>query len=1182
MIGIENYRMSIGSFLHQGKFKIKRSQMTATKVGNGKISVLKLKLEKLLTFYFMIILVAYVDMCNINLARGRVKNVTLRERLNNMENVIVSKSEGIHEYEYTYVYLHMHMYIQCGGFRLRYIYYSNKHKTYTSTNSMGNFRHRKEGMTWMKPKKEINKIEHIKNGNKRQGLTMMHWNMGSTNLQNKMRELERVIQERKPGIIGISEANLKQTVEMDKVRIPGYEIYTSYTAEGGVMRRLVTYVREGVNVKLREDLMDTNFSSIWLEINLKQGKKDVKILVCNFYREHKVVGIDKTDQREEQWMRWSIFLEQWTRALECHEEIHVMGDANFNWKLIDRNQGTTNTGIAEATKDIILTQGVTQCIKEVTRHPQGGQKHEPAILDHFYTTAPDKLKKIEVIQTGYSDHSIIMGQRETSDKGEQPKYTQKRSYKKFTNHEYLSELRKIKWLNLYLCEDVNEAVEIFTNNIAGILDREDMAPVKMIQNRKNYCPWISEDTKALMRERDEAVKMYNEYRSKEYEMEAKRLRKQVTKTLKEEKSTNGRNKIKELEKEKDIGKIWTTLGSYLNWNKQALSPIQLINKEGKIVTSPAKMAKLQNEFYIDKVKKIRQMLPTGGDPCTVLRSMMRNRQRPDITPNLKFKAVGPEEVEKIIKDLKNSKASGVDWIDTAILKLSKDTILPALTHIINLSLTTNTFPEQWKTAKIIPLWKGKDSAKTAPKNYRPVAILPIASKVLERVMHEQILNHMKENQFWHPNHHAYRKSRNTESAVIQMYDTWVQAIAEGKLASAAMIDMSAAFDTVDIEILLSKCELYNFGEEATNLLQSYLKDRRQLVSIGGHNSEPLQLEAGVPQGSILGPILYTLYTNDFPEVIHEPECTEGQEEGGSIRFKTTCNICGAIVCFADDSTYTVISGNSDTLTNNLTEKFRKMADYLGSQRLSVNQDKTHLLLLTTWQKRRNVIGRVTITTEEEVIEPTDREKLLGIELEENMGFGSHIDNITEKIKTGIKALKSIARISNFETRKNLMNGLITSRLIYMIGLWGGTAAYRLDTLQKLQTEALRLVTQRKWEIVGTKLISTRELLIQTGQLSVRQLQAYHTLTQVKKILINREPEYLYRKMTEENKPQRYETRGNKRADLKVKETNSSLAKTSFRWRGAELYNRLPVELRNESLNIYKKKVKEWVKTNIKI
>ena len=129
------------------------------------------------------------------------------------------------------------------------------------------------------------------------------------------------------------------------------------------------------------------------------------------------------------------------------------------------------------------------------------------------------------------------------------------------------------------------------------------------------------------------------------------------------------------------------------------------------------------------------------------------------------------------------------------------------------------------------------------------------------------------------------------------------------------------------------------------------------------------------------------------------------------------------------------------------------------------------------------------------------------------------------MKTGIKALKAISKIANFTTRKNILNGVITSRLTYMIALWGGTAEYRLDKLQRLQTEALRITAKRRWEVVGRKLVSTRELLKQTGQLSVRQLKAYHTLTQVKKILTEQEPEYMYRRFTENSK-HKYETRMN--------------------------------------------------------
>ena len=110
--------------------------------------------------------------------------------------------------------------------------------------------------------------------------------------------------------------------------------------------------------------MDSNFCSIWLEVNLKQGGKNNRMLVCQFYREHRIYGVDNTEKMEEQWMRWSLFMEQWQKAMEEQEEIHVLGDANFNWKQLNENQGTTNNAIVEATKDLILSQGVTQCVKK--------------------------------------------------------------------------------------------------------------------------------------------------------------------------------------------------------------------------------------------------------------------------------------------------------------------------------------------------------------------------------------------------------------------------------------------------------------------------------------------------------------------------------------------------------------------------------------------------------------------------------------------------------------------------------------------------------------------------------------------------------------------------------------------------------------------------------------------------
>ena len=151
-----------------------------------------------------------------------------------------------------------------------------------------------------------------------------------------------------------------------------------------------------------------------------------------------------------------------------------------------------------------------------------------------------------------------------------------------------------------------------------------------------------------------------------------------------------------------------------------------------------------------------------------------------------------------------------------------------------------------------------------PKNYRPVSIVPILSKVLEKVIFFQMISYLNENNLLHPNHHAYRAHHNTTTALIQMYDNWLEAAEAGTMAGVCLLDMSAAFDVVDHGLLLNKLELYGFNDDFLTWTRSYLSNRLQCVSIEGSLSRLQSVQVGVPQGSILGPLFYTLFTNELP------------------------------------------------------------------------------------------------------------------------------------------------------------------------------------------------------------------------------------------------------------------------------------------------------------------------------
>ena len=472
-------------------------------------------------------------------------------------------------------------------------------------------------------------------------------------------------------------------------------------------------------------------------------------------------------------------------------------------------------------------------------------------------------------------------------------------------------------------------MDIFTKKLTDILDK--MAPVKKFQMKTNYATWVTDATKDRMKTRNLAQQTASVTGLDEDWDQYRKLRNEVTGLLRQNKFDWQESKLKSCEETCETGKLWKNILGWLNWSSSS-SPTKLLC-EGNLETSPKKIADIQNRYYIDKVHSIRtSLLGQNKDPLELLRQRLEGNQA-----SFTSQSVTPEQVEKIISQLKNSKASGMDNLDTYILKLTKPIIVPSVCHILNLSLVSNKFPTKWKIAKIVPLYKGKGS-KLDPKNYRPVAILPILSKVLERAMFQQLVAFMDNNNFFNPNHHAYRSFHSTTTAMLQMYTTWLDAIEEGDMAGVCMIDMSAAFDVVDTPLLLEKLKLYGLDRNALQWTWSYLTYRSQAVYIEGSLSNLLPLEAGVPQGSILGPIFYTIFTNELPEVVHEDCCPLRGVEDASI-FNTQCQECGGVCCYADDSTYTVQGSDPVELSRKLSQKYTALAEFLTANKLKVNDER---------------------------------------------------------------------------------------------------------------------------------------------------------------------------------------------------------------------------------------------------
>ena len=260
--------------------------------------------------------------------------------------------------------------------------------------------------------------------------------------------------------------------------------------------------------------------------------------------------------------------------------------------------------------------------------------------------------------------------------------------------------------------------------------------------------------------------------------------------------------------------------------------------------------------------------------------------------------------------------------------------------------------------------------------------------------------------------------------------------------------MSAAFDVVDHTILLQKLQLYGFEDDSSEWIASYLTDRKQCVCISGTLSKLLPVPTGVPQGSILGPLLYTIFVNELPEIIHNHDSPTSQSDSFP-SFNTGCGNCGSVVCYADDSTLSITASDPLTMSQVATEKINLISDFLVSNRLKLNENKTHALFFSN--KRKQYRDQVKIASGNCEIKLSTSEKLLGAEISEDLKWSIHIQNMLKSLATRLSAIKKISMSAPFKTRKMIANGIFMGKLSHLIALWSGGEGYLLKSLQVLQS-----------------------------------------------------------------------------------------------------------------------------------
>ena len=459
-----------------------------------------------------------------------------------------------------------------------------------------------------------------------------------------------------------------------------------------------------------------------------------------------------------------------------------------------------------------------------------------------------------------------------------------------------------------------------------------------------------------------------------------------------------------------------------------------------------------NQFFIEseKVRKLREGIPTTNyDPLAKMQESMRK-----INCTFSFSPVTVKEVQSIISNLRGSKATGLDFIYVRNIKAVSKEISPSLVHIINLSIKTKTFPDIYKHAKVVPLLKSQDKSPVECSLYRPVALLPVLSRVVENALFSQLSNYLETNSLLHPNYHGGRKWHNTTTALIQMHDEWLAAAEEGLMTGVMMTDLSAAYDLWDHKLGLENAKLLGLTEDSCSCLSSYITGRSQRTTVDGYISAAIKLPAySVPQGSVGAPLLFLMANSDLADVIHTH----------SVSFDSPTGHCvedGDSVHFVDDGTVSFSNQDPAVISEVLTNHYTKISQYMAANKFVINDDKTHLIVMAP-RRMAEMRNNVFVKAGEFIIKPCESERLLGIRVHQSMSWNEHIrdaeGSVIKQLTTRVNGIRKLTHKADFKTKLKVANGIIMSKLSYGLCMWGNCQGYLRKALQVMQLNAARAV-----------------------------------------------------------------------------------------------------------------------------
>lgn len=920
-------------------------------------------------------------------------------------------------------------------------------------------------------------------------------------LFNKQEILETFLEQNKLyEIICISETWLSPE-KIDLINFTGYKMAASFcrtTRRGG-----------GVCILANEHI------EIKEEIELSKLSVEYVIEVCavEIVKENILLIVMYWNGKKE-----NIFYEQLKQMLTFvhhkYQRSNVIIGGDFNINTLKNNVKSTQL------IELMLQYKFCQYIKQPTHITPTSS----TCLDLIFTNMDKNKFYTSVEELGFSYHLGTVIHLTLPHSKNITWRIKKRFFNEKNIDKFKTELQNINWQTLITpINSINDNYKLFNNTLQQILNKCIPKRDFKIKN-KNKKPWLTVGIKRSCHHKRMLKIINNKIKNDILKNHYKKYSKTLKQTITISKKLNYKNRM--TKSNNKMKTAWNIINERTNKSKEKNhNNISLLLNNIPII-KPDRITNIFNDYFISIG------LNTATN-CTT-----QNLTTPiSSTENTMFlRPVSYDEIYRIIKNLKNKSSYGVDELPPNLIRKCADELTLPLHMLVNQSFEEGQFPDSLKIAIIKPIYKKGE--KTNPKNYRPIALLPTFSKIFEKTMCDRVYNFCEKYNIFHESQNGFRKKRSTILAVYKYIQEVLNIINEKQYGVGVLLDMTKAYDKIQHKLLLSKLYTVGIRGNCHNWFKSYLENRQQIVEIEYLDNETKRIikvqseqktvNASIPQGSVIGCLLFIIYINDLPNVINEIS-----------------------VLFADDLSVLMSCNNSTNIKDKLKAFFNHTSDWMNKHNLEINFDKTKII---TFHPPQKVPLKIDFEYNSFKIEAVNQFTLLGLEIDTHVNWKAHLQKIRNKIAKFTYALLEIKRSTDLQTALSTYYAYAYSWFTYGIIMWGNST--NLPYLFIQQKKLIRILTNIK---------NTDSCRPHFTELKILTLPCIYILEVSK--FVKAHPNFYTKR---EDMPTKYSLRHKNRLMLPTSRLTSH--STSPFVMSIKIYNKLPIDLKN-NIN-YSKFVKD--------